>query len=250
MSRSLFSGSDIVEKRESRPADGRKHEQPFILVDEVLRRLSSDVKKYVKRTRLEELALLRSYRPHFQEPDAQPGAQCPLMKPATAFAESKPGSGVGGVSVIATAVCPRHQRRSRLKKTRKKSGPAHDPYALVFFLYCDYLNNFDTPFLEWEWEKKTVYDTYHEEYIAKTLSMGSTNARFFYRYFEGIPSLKNVATRKSKLTAMIENLERFKTADQPDATRHHGGHGMRNSNGEQKPPGIFEKGVDLQLRAC
>jgi replicative DNA helicase len=186
----------------------------LILVDESSGRLFiDDIKKQVKRVRLErggdvaviidplfKILLRNQQQMSFNE-------KCNLLA-----SELKSLAAVEGVTVIATAGLPKaiSSRRPVKEDLEEIMGLLYDPYA-VFFLYCDYLNNFDTPFLEWEWGKEDSFMIpITEAFIAKN-KMGGTNARIFYRYFEAYSKFKECAPQEvENYSAMIDNLERFK----------------------------------------
>ncbi len=186
----------------------------LILVDESNgRQFIDDIKRHVKRTRLEKggdvaviidplfkVLLRNQHHMNFNE-------KCNLLA-----SELKSLAAVEGVTVIATAGMPKaiSSRRPVKEDLEEIMGLLYDPYA-VFFLYSDYLNNFDTPFLEWEWGKEDSFMIpITEAFIAKN-KMGSTNARIFYRYFEAYSKFKECAPQEvENYSAMIDNLERFK----------------------------------------
>lgn len=218
---------DIEEKRKAALQTVGSLSNRLVLIDESCGRLFiDDVKKYVKRTRLEragdvavvidpifKILMRNQAQMSFNE-------RCNLLS-----AELKSLAAVEGVTVIATAGLPKaiSSRRPVKEDLEEIMGLLYDPYA-VFFLYCDYLNNFDTPFLEWEWGKEDSFMIpITEAYIAKN-KMGSTNARIFYRYFEAYSRFKECAPQEvENYTAMIENLERFKEHQNNPAARHNSG---------------------------
>lgn len=199
----------------------------FILLDESSGRVFiDDVKKFVKRTRLEKAGdVAVVIDPIFKIQIRNPGAmnfneRCNLLS-----AELKSLASTEGVTVIATAGLPKaiSSRRPVKEDLEEIMGLLYDPYA-VFFLYCDYLNNFDTPFLEWEWGKEDSFMIpITEAYIAKN-KMGGINSRIFFRYFEAFAKFKECAPQEvENYSAMIENLEKFK--------EHPGAAGVKRNNG-------------------
>ncbi len=195
----------------------------LILVDESNgRQFIDDIKKHVKRTRLEkggEVAVIID--PLFKvllrnQQQMSFNERCNLLS-----SELKSLAAVEGVTVIATAGLPKaiSNRRPVKEDLEEIMGLLYDPYA-VFFLYCDYLNNFDTPFLEWEWGKEDSFMIpITEAFIAKN-KMGSTNSRIFYRYFEAYSRFKECAPQEvENYSAMIDNLERFKEQQNNNAAR-------------------------------
>ncbi len=223
---------DIEGKRKAAMQTVGNMSSRLILVDESCGRLYiDDVKKYVKRTRLErtgDVAVIID--PIFKilmrnQAQMSFNERCNLLS-----AELKSLAAVEGVTVIATAGLPRaiSNRRPVKEDLEEIMGLLYDPYA-VFFLYSDYLNNFDTPFLEWEWGKEDSFMIpITEAYNAKN-KMGSSNARIFYRYFEAYSKFKECAPQEvENYTAMIENLERYKEQqNNPTAGRRTGAGGGR-----------------------
>lgn len=188
----------------------------FILIDESTGRLSiDDIKKYVKRTRLErggEVAVVID--PLYKIILRNQYNMGNTEKCNTLASELKSLAAVEGVTVIATAGLPKaiSNRRPVKEDLEEITGLLYDPYA-IFFLYCDYLNNFDTPFLEWEWGKEDSFMIpITEAYVAKN-KMGGSNASIFYRYFEAFSKFKECAPQEvENYSAMIDNLARFKEA--------------------------------------
>lgn len=128
-----------------------------------------------------------------------------------------------GITVFATAGLPKaiSNRRPEREDLEEIVGLLYDPYA-VFFLYCDYLTNFDTPFLEWQWGKDNFMIPISELTLAK-YKMGQIRSRIFYRYYESFSKYKECAPQEvENYNAMIENLEKFK--DQK-TTKPHAGDG-------------------------
>ncbi|OGK09602.1 MAG: hypothetical protein A2W80_07145 [Candidatus Riflebacteria bacterium GWC2_50_8] len=223
---------DMEEKRKAALQTVGNMSSRLILVDESSGRLFiDDVKKYVKRTRLEragEVAVIID--PIFKilmrnQAHMSFNERCNLLS-----AELKSLAAVEGVTVIATAGLPKaiSNRRPVKEDLEEIMGLLYDPYA-VFFLYSDYLNNFDTPFLEWEWGKEDSFMIPITEALIAKNKMGSTNARIFYRYFEAYSKFKECAPQEvENYTAMIENLERFKDQqNNPTVARRTAGSGGR-----------------------
>ncbi len=195
----------------------------FVLIDESNGRLFiDDIKKMVKRTRLErggEVAVVidplykilvrTQHHIGFNE-------TCNILA-----SELKSLAASEGCTVIATAGLPKaiSNRRPTKEDLEEITGLLYDPYA-IFFLYCDYLNNFDTPFLEWEWGKEDSFMIpITEAYVAKN-KMGSSNSSIFYRYFEAFSKFKECAPQEvENYSAMIDNLARFKEVQANQASR-------------------------------
>jgi replicative DNA helicase len=196
-------GLDLVAEKRDR----------LILVDESSGRLFlEDIKKYVKRTKLErggdiaviidpifKIQVRGQHQMNFNE-------KCNFLA-----AELKSLSAVEGVTLIATAGLPKaiSNRRPTREDLEEIMGLLYDPYA-VFFIYCDYLNNFETPFLEWEWGEDSFMVPISEILVAKN-KMGGINTRIFYRYYEAYSKYKECAPQEvENYSAMIDNLEKYK----------------------------------------
>ncbi|HEY9069941.1 MAG TPA: DnaB-like helicase C-terminal domain-containing protein [Candidatus Ozemobacteraceae bacterium] len=170
-----------------------------------------DVRKLVKRTKLErggELAVIIDpiFKIHVKNERMSFHEKCNLLA-----AELKTISAVEGVTLIATAGLPKaiSNRRPVREDLEEIMGLLYDPYV-VFFLYCDYLNDFETPFLEWQWGKDNFMIPISELMIAKN-KMGGINTRIFFRYYESYSRFRECAPQEvENYNAMIENLEKFK----------------------------------------
>ncbi|MFA7146215.1 MAG: DnaB-like helicase C-terminal domain-containing protein [Candidatus Riflebacteria bacterium] len=192
---------------------GSKSDRLMIIDESTGRLFIDDIKKHVRRTRLErggevavvidplfKILLRNQHNFGFNE-------KCNIIA-----SELKSLAAVEGVSVIATAGLPKaiSNRRPVKEDLEEIMGLLYDPYA-IFFLYCDYLNNFDTPFLEWEWGKEDSFMIPITEALIAKNKMGSVNSRIFYRYFEAYSKFKECAPQEvENYTAMIDNLEKFK----------------------------------------
>lgn len=205
---------DFEDKRKKGLQTVAEMSQRLLLVDESSGRVFlDDIKKYVKRTRLEragEVAVIidplfkiqirNQHKMSFNE-------KCNFLA-----AELKSLSAVEGVTLIATAGMPKaiSHRRPVKEDLEEIMGLLYDPYA-VFFLYSDYLNNFDTPFLEWEWGKEDSFMIPISEALIAKNKMGSINTRIFFRFYEAYSRFRECAPQEvENYTAMIENLEKFK----------------------------------------
>ncbi len=205
---------DLEEKRKKGLQMVSEMSSRLFLVDESSGRVFlDDIKKYVKRTRLErggdvaviidplfKIQIRNQHKMSFSE-------KCNFLA-----AELKSLSAVEGVTLIATAGLPKaiSSRRPVKEDLEEIMGLLYDPYA-VFFLYSDYLNNFDTPFLEWEWGKEDSFMIPISEALIAKNKMGSINSRIFFRFFESFSRFKECAPQEvENYTAMIENLEKFK----------------------------------------
>ncbi len=187
-----------------------------------------DVRKLVKRTKLErggDLAVIIDplFKIHIKNDRMSFHEKCNLLS-----GELKTISAVEGVTLIATAGLPKaiSNRRPVREDLEEIMGLLYDPYV-VLFLYCDYLNDFETPFLEWQWGKDNFMIPISELMIAKN-KMGGINSRVFFRYFESYSRFRECAPQEvENYNAMIENLEKFKEVKRknraPGSSPHSGG---------------------------
>ena len=197
-----------------------------------------DVRKLVKRTKLErggDLAVIIDplFKIHIKNDRMSFHEKCNLLS-----AELKTISAVEGVTLIATAGLPKaiSNRRPVREDLEDIMGLLYDPYV-VFFLYCDYLNDFETPFLEWQWGKDNFMIPISELLIAKN-KMGAINSRIFFRYYESYSRFRECAPQEvENYNAMIENLEKFKEVKRknraPAPSSHSGGGGGRQGGGRE-----------------
>ncbi len=190
---------------------GAMSDRLFIIDESQGRIFIEDIKKLVKRTKLErggEVAVVIDpiFKIHLKHEKMTFNEKCNMLS-----AELKSIAAAEGVTLIATAGLPKaiSNRRPIREDLEEIMGLLYDPYV-VFFLYCDYLNDFETPFLEWQWGKDNFMIPITELLIAKN-KMGGINARVFYRYFESYAKFKECAPQEvENYTAMIENLQKFR----------------------------------------
>ena len=201
---------------EERRIEGMKrveaaNERLFVVDESSGRIFIEDIRKLVKRTKLErggDLAVIIDplFKIHVKATHMSFFEKCNQLS-----AELKSIAASEGVTLIATAGLPKavSNRRPRREDLEEIMGLLYDPYV-IFFLYCDYLNDFETPFLEWEWGKDNFMIPISELNIAKN-KMGGSNTRLFYRYFEAYSKFRECAPQEvENYTAMIENLQKFK----------------------------------------
>ncbi|MBI3037912.1 hypothetical protein HYY75_02515 [bacterium] len=210
-------------------------EQVFIIDESNGRIFLEDIKRLVKRTKLErgsDVAVvidpiskiaIKHERMSFNE-------KCNYLS-----AELKSLSASEGVTIIASAGLPKaiSNRRPIREDLEEIMGLLYDPYV-VFLLYCDYVNDFETPFLEWQWGKENFMIPITEIMLAKN-KMGSSNSRIFFRYFESYAKFKECAPQEvENYTAMIENLQKFKDTKQvKNRPVHHHSSSSKDSREEE-----------------
>ncbi|MBF0407357.1 MAG: hypothetical protein HQM10_08385 [Candidatus Riflebacteria bacterium] len=186
-------------------------ERLYIIDESNGRIFLDDIKKLVKRTKLEkggDVAVLIDpiFKIHLKDEIREFKEKCNFLS-----SELKSISAEENVPLIATAGLPRaiSKRRPVREDLGEVAGLLYDPYV-VFFLYCDYLNDFETPFLEWELGKDNFMIPISEIYIAKN-KMGGINSRIFYRYFEAYSKFRECAPQEvENYNAMIENIQKYK----------------------------------------
>jgi len=184
----------------------------FFIIDESNGRIFiEDIKKQVKRTKLQrggDVAVVIDpiFKVHLKHERIGFHEKCNILS-----AELKSISASEGVPLIATAGLPKaiSNRRPVREDLEEIMGFLYDPYV-IFFIYCDYLNDFETPFLEWQWGKDNFLIPITEIFVGKN-KMGGINCRIFYRYYESYSKFKECAPQEvENYSAMIENIQRYK----------------------------------------
>lgn len=92
----------------------------------------------------------------------------------------------------------------------------YQPYVTMT-LYSDFIFNFETPLLEWEWGSSDLMVPIVELEIIKN-KMSGNKGRIFYRYLDSLASFREcVELENENYNAMIENIEHFehKRGNQP-----------------------------------
>ncbi len=90
-------------------------------------------------------------------------------------------------------------------------------YATML-LYCDHINNYETPFIEWEWETEDLMVPIAEIDIVKN-KMGEYRGRLFYRFYNSLARYKEcVEVENENYSAMIENIDNFNISDATTAS--------------------------------
>lgn len=94
------------------------------------------------------------------------------------------------VGVIATTRLAKGAGRARpsLEDLEDQPGVLYDAHV-VMTLYCDYFNNGNTPFLEWEWGTDDVMVPVFELNVSKN-KMGAFSGRLWYRFFNSYSKFK------------------------------------------------------------
>lgn len=197
-----LAGIELLQKRQER----------LLIIDESEGRLYiEDIKKLVRRVRLErggDLAVIIDplFKIHFKDERIGFFEKCNQLS-----SELKSLCATEKIILIATAGLPKaiSNRRPKREDLQEIMGLLYDPYV-IFFIYCDYLNDFETPFLEWDWGKDNFMIPISEIHIVKN-KMGPGNNRIFYRYYEAYAKYKECAPQEvENYTAMIENIQKFK----------------------------------------
>jgi len=114
------------------------------------------------------------------------------------------------VSIIATINIPNKNdiERPTIKDLLYYDALLYDPY-LIFLIYCDYMRDFNTPFLEWEWESEDLMVPITELNIVKS-KMSEFRGRLFYRFYNSIGKFKEcVEIEVENYNAMIENIKEY-----------------------------------------
>lgn len=94
------------------------------------------------------------------------------------------------VAIIATTRLAKGAGLARptLADIEDQPGVLYDAHV-VLLLYCDYVNNGNTPFLEWEWGTDDVMVPIFELNVAKN-KMGAFSGRMWYRFFNSFSKFR------------------------------------------------------------
>ncbi|PKK89261.1 MAG: hypothetical protein CVV64_15240 [Candidatus Wallbacteria bacterium HGW-Wallbacteria-1] len=85
----------------------------------------------------------------------------------------------------------------------------YEPYV-VGLLYCDFVNNFETPFLEWEWNTEDMMVPVTELNIIKN-KMDEFRGKLFYRFYNSMSFFREcVKDEMDNYGDMLENLQEWK----------------------------------------
>ena len=104
------------------------------------------------------------------------------------------------------------KRRPELADLENQSGLLYDA-QVILMLYCDYFNNADTTFLEWEWGTDDLMVPIFELNIAKN-KMGSFAGRLYYRFFNSFSKFRECAQVEiDNYNKMLYNLRVHNDAD-------------------------------------
>lgn len=118
--------------------------------------------------------------------------------------------------VIASVNLPGHAQNRPPSKDDLASMPAflYEPYA-VFLLYCDFVNNFETPFLEWEWNTEDMMVPVMELSVIKN-KMDEFRGKLFYRFYNSMSYFKECAQEEmDNYNDMLVNIEEWKSQQTP-----------------------------------
>ncbi len=114
------------------------------------------------------------------------------------------------VSVIVT--CELNAEAEGKRPTRYHLPPCpaflEHSYATIL-LYCDYINNYETSFIEWEWDSKDLMVPISEINIIKN-KMGEYRGRIFFRFYNSLSRYREcVHVENENYQAMINNIENY-----------------------------------------
>ncbi len=104
------------------------------------------------------------------------------------------------------------KRRPELADLEGQSGLLYDA-QVILMLYCDYFNNADTTFLEWEWGTDDLMVPIFELNVAKN-KMGAFSGRIYYRFFNSFSKFRECAQLEiDNYNKMLYNLRVHNDAD-------------------------------------
>jgi len=107
-------------------------------------------------------------------------------------------------------------KRPKREDLAKIPAFLYHPYVTMT-LYCDFIFNFETPLLEWEWGSSDLMVPIVELDVLKN-KMGGYKGKIFYKYLDSLASFREcVELENENYNAMIENIEHFhhKRGNQP-----------------------------------
>lgn len=103
-------------------------------------------------------------------------------------------------------------RRPELADLEGQSALLYDAHV-VGLLYCDFVNNPETPFLEWEWGTDDLMVPVFELQVAKN-KMGAFAGRIYYRFYNSYSKFKECVTLENEhYERMLHNLRVHDEAD-------------------------------------
>lgn len=121
------------------------------------------------------------------------------------------------IAIIATTRLARGAglERPTLADLEDQPGVLYDSHVLLL-LYCDYVNNGNTPFLEWEWGTDDVMVPIFELNVSKN-KMGAFSGRMWYRFYNSFSKFKECGDLENdNYNRMLQNL---KAHDKKDPER-------------------------------
>lgn len=138
---------------------------------------------------------------------------------------------------------PAEVKRPKREDLARIPAFIYQPYVTMT-LYSDFIFNFETPFLEWEWGSSDLMVPIVELEVIKN-KMSGNKGRIFYRYLDSLASYREcVELENENYNAMIENLEHFehKRGNQPIPPIAPAPPPMRNIqiDGSARPPAAGE----------
>ena len=201
-----------VEKYDSKRQRGLstvlKLKDRLTIVDESLGSLKvSDLTSFVKQHRgRSKKPLVLVIDPYYKlRPDTFEDTS---ITPAEAvMAELRTLASAEEIAIIATTRLARGagMERPSLTDLEDQPGVLYDSHVLML-LYCDYVNNGNTPFLEWEWGTDDVMVPIFELNISKN-KMGAFAGRMWYRFYNSFSKFKECGDLENdNYNRMLQNL--------------------------------------------
>jgi replicative DNA helicase len=103
-------------------------------------------------------------------------------------------------------------RRPSLVDLDEQPGVVYDAHV-VTLLYCDFMQNNETPFLDWEWGTDDVMVPIFELEIAKN-KMGAFSGRMWYRFYTSFSKFKECSELEmDNYNRMLKNLRAHDKVD-------------------------------------
>lgn len=187
------------------------------IVDESLGSLKvSDVSSFVKQHRgRSKKPLVLVVDPYYKlRPDNVEDSS--LSPQEAVMAELRTLASTEEIAIIATTRLAKGagMERPTLADLEDQPGVLYDSHVLML-LYCDYVNNGNTPFLEWEWGTDDVMVPIFELNVTKN-RMGAYSGRMWYRFYNSFSKFKECGDLENdNYNRMLENL---KAHDKKDPT--------------------------------
>lgn len=99
------------------------------------------------------------------------------------------------------------KRRPTLEDLEEQAALLYEA-QVILLLYCDYFNNADTTFLEWEWGTDDLMVPIFELQVGKN-KMGAFSGRLYYRFYNSFSKFRECPqVENENYDRMLKNLQR------------------------------------------